>query len=101
VSEIFVYLDLQNESHLVGRLWPLVRQGRESATFEYDRPWLANPLRFSLEPALYLGAGPQHTAADQVIFGALGDSDRIDGAEHSCAMLSVDAPRKKGDRLAP
>jgi serine/threonine-protein kinase HipA len=74
VSEIFVYVDLQNESHLVGRLWPLVRQGRESATFEYDRQWLANPLRFSLEPALYLGAGPQHTAADRVIFGALGDS---------------------------
>ena len=58
----------------MGRLWPLVRQGRESATFEYDKQWLANPLKFSLEPALYLGAGPQHTAVDQVIFGALGDS---------------------------
>lgn len=71
---ILVYVDLEGESHFVGRLWPLVRQARESATFEYDKTWLSNPLRFSLEPALYLGPGPQHTAGDQVIFGALGDS---------------------------
>jgi serine/threonine-protein kinase HipA len=74
VSEILVYVDLQNEPRFVGRLWTLVRQGRESATFEYDQQWLTSPLRFSLEPALHLGAGPQHTAVDQVIFGALGDS---------------------------
>jgi hypothetical protein len=31
------------------------RGGKESASFEYDKSWLENPLRFSLEPALQLG----------------------------------------------
>lgn len=74
MSEILVYVELQTGPTLVGRLWPRMRQGRESATFEYDKQWLSNPQRFSLEPALHLGAGPQHTATDQAIFGALGDS---------------------------
>src|SRR3984893_9896580 len=47
---------------------------RESATFEYDKSWLAHPERFSLEPALKLGPGPFHTASDQPLFGAIGDS---------------------------
>jgi len=34
--EVFVYLDLQGESLLAGRLWSHVRKGRESATFEHD-----------------------------------------------------------------
>jgi serine/threonine-protein kinase HipA len=74
MSEILVYIELENGPFLVGRLWPRIRQGRESATFEYDKEWLAHPQRFSLEPALSLDAGPQHTATDQVLFGALGDS---------------------------
>lgn len=74
MNAIFVYIELQDGPELVGRLWPRMRQGRESATFEYDKEWLTNPQRFSLEPALHLGAGPQHTAIDQTIFGALGDS---------------------------
>jgi len=59
---------------LVGRLWARIRKERESATFEYDRGWLAHPERFSLEPALKLGPGPFHTASDRPIFGAIGDS---------------------------
>ena len=74
MSEIYVHIELEDGPFLVGRLWPRIRQGRESATFEYDRKWLAHPQRFSLEPALFLGTGPQHTAANQLIFGALGDS---------------------------
>jgi serine/threonine-protein kinase HipA len=71
---IFVYIEMEDGPLLVGRLWSRLRNGRESATFEYDHGWLSHPQRFSLEPALYLGQGPQHTAADQTIFGALGDS---------------------------
>jgi serine/threonine-protein kinase HipA len=56
------------------RLWSRLRKGRESATLEYDRGWLEHAERFALEPALVLGPGPQHTAADQSLFGALGDS---------------------------
>ena len=72
--EVFVYVDLQGTPYLAGRLWARLRKGRETATFEYDRSWLAHGERFSLEPALKLGPGPFHTAADRRLFGAIGDS---------------------------
>ncbi len=71
---LLVYVDLEGVPHLVGRLWSRSRKGKESATFEYDAAWLANPSRFALEPALTLGKGPHHTAAGRQIFGAIGDS---------------------------
>jgi serine/threonine-protein kinase HipA len=58
----------------MGRMWARVRKNKESASFEYDRTWLDNPARFSLEPALQLGPGPFHTPADAPMFGAIGDS---------------------------
>src|ERR1700727_2213018 len=72
--EVLVYVDLQGTPHLVGRLWARTRRDRESATFEYDKAWLAHAERFSLEPALKLGPGPFHTPSDQPLFGAIGDS---------------------------
>lgn len=72
--EVFVYVDLQGTPYLVGRLWARLRKDRETATFEYDRTWLSHGERFSLEPALKLGPGPFHTAADRPLFGAIGDS---------------------------
>ncbi|HEY2858548.1 MAG TPA: HipA domain-containing protein [Terracidiphilus sp.] len=72
--QTLVYVDLDHVPLLVGRLWSRTRKNRESATFEYDATWLQNPARFSLEPALQLGPGPYHTAADIPMFGALGDS---------------------------
>lgn len=71
---LLVHVDLEGTPHLAGRLWARSRRGRESATFEYDATWLANPFRFALEPALTLGTGPHHTAAGRLIFGAIGDS---------------------------
>jgi len=71
---LLVYVDLEGVPHIAGRLWTRSRKGRESATFEYDVSWLANPLRFALERALTLGTGPHHTAARRPIFGAIGDS---------------------------
>jgi len=71
-AECLVYVDLSGKHHLAGRLWTRMRKGRESASFEYDKKWLANLLRFSLEPALALGPGPFHT--DSPLFGAIGDS---------------------------
>jgi serine/threonine-protein kinase HipA len=73
-KEVLVYVDLGGTSHLVGRLWARMRKDRESASFEYDKSWLAHPERFSLEPALKLGPGPYHTSADRALFGAIGDS---------------------------
>lgn len=72
--QVFVYVDLAGQPVLVGRLWTRVRRGQESATFEYDRQWLAHPSCYSLEPALALGPGPHHTAPGRALFGALGDS---------------------------
>jgi hypothetical protein len=48
--EILVYVDLDGVSHLVGRLWAHTRKNKESATFQYDDSWLANPAKFSPEP---------------------------------------------------
>jgi len=70
----FVYIDWAQKPALVGALWTRLRKGQESATFEYDPQWLAHPERFSLEPALALGAGPYHTSSGRKLFGALGDS---------------------------
>jgi serine/threonine-protein kinase HipA len=72
--EVLVYVDLNGVPHLVGRLWARTRKNKEGATFEYDRSWLEHRERFSLEPALKLGPGPFHTAADMPMFGAIGDS---------------------------
>lgn len=72
--KLFVYVDVDGESHFVGRMWTRVRGGRESATFEYDRSWLIHPRRFSLEPALALAPGPFHTPHGRPLFGAMGDS---------------------------
>lgn len=71
---VLVYVDLDGTPNLVGRLWARSHRGKESATFEYDDTWLANPLHFALEPALTLDTGPHHTAAGRLIFGAFGDS---------------------------
>lgn len=70
----FVYVDIEGEPVLVGRLWARTRKNRESASFEYDPGWLRDPRRFSLEPALQLGPGPFHTGPDRALFGAIGDS---------------------------
>ncbi|XHR31052.1 MAG: type II toxin-antitoxin system HipA family toxin [Chthoniobacteraceae bacterium] len=71
---VYVYTDLDAIPHLVGRLWAH-RSGRnESATFEYDKRWLENPQRFSLEPALTLDPGAHHTTEGRALFGAIGDS---------------------------
>src|SRR5579859_1942590 len=99
-KETLVYVDLQGTPHLVGRLWARMRKDRESATFEYDKDWLAHPERFSLEPALKLGPGPFHTVSDKPLFGAVGDSapDRwgrvlMRRAERRRAELEKETPR--------
>jgi len=72
--ETLVYVDLGGKLHLVGRLWAHIRKNKESASFEYDKTWLENPVCFSLEPALQVGPGAFHTSADTPMFGAIGDS---------------------------
>ncbi len=73
-GESLVYVALQGESILVGRLWSRTRGARETATFEYAPSWLAHPERFALEPALPLTPGPFHTQVDKALFGAMDDT---------------------------
>ena len=73
-TDVFIYVDVDGQPALVGRLWARMRRGRDSASFEYDEEWLALAQRFAVEPALPLGPGPFHTAADKPMFGGLGDS---------------------------
>ena len=70
--QVLVHIDLDGTPVLAGRLWMRTRGGRESASFEYDREWLAHPRRFSLDPALTVGPGPFHTG--RALFGSIGDS---------------------------
>jgi serine/threonine-protein kinase HipA len=92
-KESLVYADLAGVPHLVGRLWTRARQDKASATFEYDRQWLSNPLRFPLEPALTLGPGPFHSG-DRTLFGAIGDS----APDRWGRMLMRRAERHRADR---
>ena len=73
--EVLVYIDTREALSLAGRLWARTRNNRQTASFEYDAAWLADPARrFALEPALTLGPGPFHTPVDKPLFGAVGDS---------------------------
>jgi serine/threonine-protein kinase HipA len=97
--EVFVYVDLDGAPYLMGRLWARLRKDKESATFEYAPSWLEHPARFSLEPALAVGPGPFHTAADWPMFGALGDSapDRWGRA----LMRRMERRRAEREKQAP
>jgi serine/threonine-protein kinase HipA len=89
-----VYLDIVGIQHFVGRLWARTRKGKESATFEYDKTWLAHADRFALEPALTLGPGPFHTTAGKPLFGAIGDS----APDRWGRVLMRRAERRRADR---
>jgi serine/threonine-protein kinase HipA len=94
-GEALVYVDVAGRPRLAGRLWTRARKDRESATFEYDRGWLADPQRFSLEPALKVGPGPFHTRSEQRLFGAIGDS----APDRWGRVLMRRAERRRADRL--
>ena len=72
--DAIVYVDLEGEPHLAGRLWVHSKGSGQTASFEYDKAWLDARFRFALEPALQVGPGPYHTAAGRSLFSAIGDS---------------------------
>lgn len=92
--QILVSIDLRGTTVMVGRLWSRVRNRRESASFEYDPGWLANPERFALEPALGLTPGPFHTPPEKTLFGAIGDS----APDRWGRVLMRRAERRRADR---
>lgn len=73
-EDALVYVDLEGEPRLVGRLWIHARGSSQSATFRYDASWIEAGYHFALEPALRVGPGPYQTAAGRALFSAIGDS---------------------------
>ena len=73
-QQIYISIELGEETHKVGKLWFHQRGARQSASFEYDPDWLKHSEKFALDPALQLTSGAFHTTPDQILFGAIGDS---------------------------
>jgi serine/threonine-protein kinase HipA len=74
MPDIEVHIDLQGRLHQVGLVRSNTVRGTETVVFEYNPEWLANPDRFSIEPALALTRGTFAPLAGQAIFGSIGDS---------------------------
>lgn len=93
----YVYADLNGQPRLVGRLYAHNNKGKETATFEYEAGWLADPQRYALEPALVLGEGQFYTPRG--LFGAIGDSapDRWGRA----LMKRAEARRAEAEKSRP
>lgn len=72
--QVLVHVDFAGTTHFAGRLWIHVRNGRESASFEYDATWLQAKNCFALDPSLMLTPGPFYTSSDKPLFGAFDDS---------------------------
>jgi serine/threonine-protein kinase HipA len=70
----FVHIELAGKVRVVGRLWTKTARGRESATFEFDDTWRADPVHHVMGPALPATPGPFFSGEGRAMFGALGDS---------------------------
>jgi serine/threonine-protein kinase HipA len=58
VSRILVFVELDGRTTAVGDCYFTLRRGRLTATFAYDRDYLALPGAYAVDPALGLSAGP-------------------------------------------
>ncbi|MDR1768925.1 MAG: HipA domain-containing protein [Propionibacteriaceae bacterium] len=58
-SALWVYLELGGDTVLAGKLYPHLRRGSLSSTFNYDLAYLTNPSAYALDPELPLAAGSQ------------------------------------------
>jgi serine/threonine-protein kinase HipA len=74
MADIEVHIDLDGRLRQLGLLTRNVTRRSETVVFEYSPEWLADPDRFSIEPALALTPGPFAPQRGQSIFGSIGDS---------------------------
>lgn len=74
MSDIEVHIDLNGTTRPIGIAHANQARGNETVVFEYLDTWLADPERFSIEPALVLTPGGFAPPQGQAIFGSLGDS---------------------------
>lgn len=69
-----VHLDLYGYTRPIGLARSNRVRGAETTMFEYDRTWLEDADRYSLEPALALTRGAFAPSAGLATFGSIGDS---------------------------
>jgi serine/threonine-protein kinase HipA len=74
MADIEVYIALEGRTRPIGLGRPTRVRGGETILFEYDSAWLADPDRFSLEPALALTRGAFAPPDGLATFGSIGDS---------------------------
>ena len=74
MADIEVHNDLEGRTRPIGLARKNMVRGGEIVVFEYAPEWLADPARFSIEPALALTRGSFAPPAGQAIFGSIGDS---------------------------
>ena len=74
MSDIEIHIDLDGTPRPIGIAHANQARGNKTVVFEYLDEWLADPERFSIEPALVLTRGGVGPPQGQVIFGSLGDS---------------------------
>ena len=74
MSDIEVYIDLDDKTRPVGIARCNLARGVETIAFEYGDSWLKDASRFSIEPALQLTRGLYAPPAGQASFGSIGDS---------------------------
>jgi serine/threonine-protein kinase HipA len=72
MADIEVHIDLEGRTRRVGLARSNKVRGNETVVFEYAQEWLADPDRFSIEPALALTSGGFAPPAGQAIFGSIG-----------------------------
>jgi len=74
MADFEVHLNLDGRTRPIGLARSNRVRGAETIMFEYDRAWLEDPDRFSLEPALVLTRGGFAPPAGLATFGSIGDS---------------------------
>lgn len=74
MADFEVHLNLDGRTRPIGLARSNRVRGTETIMFEYDRAWLEDPDRFSLEPALALTRGGFAPPAGLATFGSIGDS---------------------------
>ncbi|WP_454718989.1 type II toxin-antitoxin system HipA family toxin [Caulobacter segnis] len=74
MADFEVHIDLRGRARPIGLARSNRVRGAETILFEYGEDWLADPDRFSLEPALVLTRGAFPPPAGQALFGSIGDS---------------------------
>ena len=74
MTDFEVHIDLNGRPRPVGLARSNRVRGGETILFEYNRTWLEDADRFSLEPALALTRGSFAPPAGMATFGSIGDS---------------------------